>query len=271
MNLFKKAKKKKDTFKKPVELFSDNWNFYFQYTTGAFNYSVRYDLAVEKLSEAVKKDYPHMLQINIPFLNSTENGLPTSEVEFPRLDNIEDNFASASTEIRYFARVAGGNVARYLFCYNGFETEKKLQQLVNELVGNLKRNAYSYETIRNDNFATYEQYVLPNNYGKQHMLNRSLCQQLQHVGEVFLTPRDIDFLFVFRSDIHLDKVSANLTEKKFREVRREKMEDGTYHLEFILNAIPLQEYMDHITDDIVDLLENSDGTFDGWGCPVFKE
>lgn len=28
--------------------------------------------------------------------------------------------------------------------------------------------------------------------------------------------------------------------------------------------------MNGITDQIVDLLEKTDGTFDGWDCPIYK-
>jgi len=67
MGLFNKFKKKSNVTRKPVAMFSDSWNYYFRKTTGEFDYSVRYDMGVETLSAEVKKQYPHMLQLNIPF------------------------------------------------------------------------------------------------------------------------------------------------------------------------------------------------------------
>jgi len=203
-------------------------------------------------------------------LNATENGLPDSEIEFPRLNNIEDNFSSETKEIRFFASVAGGNVARYIFCYNGFENKTKIEHLVDDLVGNSIKETYYYQTKLNDDFSYYEAYIVPNAYEWQHMLNRNLCFGLQDAGDNFSTPRDIDFLFVFDSDVHLNKISDNLTDKEFREIRREKMENGKYDLELILNDVPTWENMNGITDYIVDLLKDTDGYFDGWGCPVHK-
>jgi len=251
-----------------VPTFSDNWNFYFQLTSGDFHYSVRYDMEVQKLSESQKQKFPHRLQLNIPFLNPTENGLPDTDIEFPRLNGIEDQFACETAEIRCVARVAGGNVARYFFYFNGFNTHAEQKKLVANLVGNLKKNAYSYDIKHNDYFDDFEKKVVPNAFEWQRMLNRDLCMQLENSGETFKEPRDIDFLLIGKSDAHFDHISEKLENAKFRTVRREKMEEETYHLELVLNNIPTVENMNILTDTLVTLLNGTDVYFDGWGCPV---
>ena len=255
--------------RKNISTFSNEWINYFQITTGDFNYSIRYDVALDHLNDDIRKQYPHILEISVPYLKTTENGLPDLETEFVRLNEIEDSLVNVCEPINYIARITGGNVSRFIFCYDGFENESDLEALTLMIMGGLDLKAYSYKVIRNDNFVYYDEWIAPNVYEKQQMKNQQVCMQLEQFGEAFKTLRDVDFLFIFDSETYVEKTKSALVEQGFREVRCEKMEDDKFHLELVLEAVPEINYMDEWTNWILELLEDTDGYFDGWGCPVY--
>ena len=255
-----------------ISTFSNDWFHYFQETTGDFGYSIRYDRALDNLSDEMRKQYPHILEVTVSYLNNTENGLP-DEGEFARLNDIEDNLYSDEglwDMVNYIARITGGNVSRFIFCYHSFEKKADIEMLALLVMGGLILETYSYKAIPYDELAYFDKWIAPNAYEQQHIKNLSIYLQLQEYGEAFKTKRDVDFLFVFNSDIHIEKVKNALIEQEFRKIRYEKMEDGSYHLEVALDIVPELDYMNKWTNWFLQLLENTDGFFDGWGCPVHK-
>jgi len=105
---------------------------------------------------------------------------------------------------------------------------------------------------------------------ERRLMNQSQIAQMEKSGESFTTARDIDFFLIFGSNNHIDKTANDLVARSFREVGRGQMEDGKFCLELVLEDIPKEENINRIIDDINDLLKDTDGYFDGWGCTICK-
>jgi len=94
---------------------------------------------------------------------------------------------------------------------------------------------------------------------------------MREAGESFTTAREINFFLIFASEIHIDIIVNDLAKKGFHEASRGQMEDGKFYLELVLEDIPTEDVINKKIDDIIDLLKNTDGYFDGWGCSVYKD
>ena len=272
--MFNKFKKKfmgnrQDTSVGNIRVFSTAWNFY-QKDEKDFTYSIRYDLAVGELDSLIKKQHPHTLEIKIPYLNVESDGLPMTK-EYSRINAIEDQLSSETDVIKFIAVITGGGGTRFIFCYDGFEDEPSLVQLVQMLMGNLLPDAYAYKAFLNDDFAYYDQNISSDLYNRNGIMNHNINTELEQAGEKFMTTRDINFLLKFKTETYLDEIVAVFIEQDFRLIRREKQVNDTYDLEFVLDAVPTLPYMITVTNWIVEMLADTDGYFDGWGCNVCKE
>ena len=246
--------------------FSNHWE-YFPCRINDNPFSIRFDTAVANLDEETKAKYPHTLVLQIYANEVNENGFPTP-AERDRINNIEDNLIGGTYDIRFMGVITGDGRVRFAFCYNGdAEAENIIQTLLGD---NLDTVKFEYGVFPNDNFTYFYNALVPNIYEQNWIMNRHVCTNLEEGGETFQTPREIDFFCYFASEQHIQDVVEKLKLQGFVEANREKTERGDYSLHLTLEEIPAFARINEITADILDLLEGTDGYFDGWGSPICK-
>ena len=249
-------------------LFSDSWEF-FPCNINNQPFSIRFDLTVRNLDDTVKADYPHILELAIYPNEVTEEGFPTQS-EFEVINNIEDSFSCGPYDIRHIGVITGGSKVRFIFCCNAkalTEGEDMIRALLGDRLHTVK---YDYKILPDDNFAYYNNTLAPNIYEQSWIMNRHVCTNLESQGEVFQALREIDFFCYFASDEHIQNVADELISQGFKEVSREKTEEGDYSLQLTFEGIPNFDWVNEVTANILDLLEDTDGYFDGWGSPICK-
>ena len=248
--------------------FSNGWEM-FPCTIDDFIHSIRFDSAVGSLDEETKLRFPHTLILSVRF-ESDDKGHPTPS-ERERIYNIEDSFSCGEYDIRLIGIITGKSVARFVFCCNcnvGEDDKKILQQLL----GNGYESVISdYEIRSNDNFDFYYNVVAPNIFERQWIMNRHVCMKMEEDGEVLKTPRDVDFFWYFKSDLHIQGVSEKMQKEGFAEQHSGKTEQGDYSLHMTLNGIPSHPWVNNVVANILDAIEGTDGMFDGWGSPIHRE
>ena len=230
--------------------------------------SIRFFSGMEASIEEVRKKYPHTLELTIPFIETMDDGFP-SQTETARINQIEDSFITGSYDIRQIGVITGDGCVRYIFCFAGSKND--LKKIVKVLMRKHKRVEFSTIVGWNDQLWYYEHILKPNIYERNWMINNSQCSQLKNDGEAFQTIREIDFCCIFSSSKHMQAMTEQLREQGFHEIRNEEIETSKHMLQFVLNEIPSFEKINEITNEIIYLLEGTEGYFDGWGCPVYKE
>jgi len=251
-----------DKFKKKAEqtnplTFSDNWDFYLCKKKD-LNYFIRFDMAILDLSEDEKVKYPHIIELRIPYEHNDMN----------RLNAIEDNFKLGSYSARFIGALTDNSYRHFVFCYNG--TRDDADKIVETLMGNSKDSDFYFEVFLDDNWNYCDKILAPTNRERNWMTNNHVCRNLEMQGEAFAKSRDIDFYIYFAGDTQIQSVSDKLSEQGFAEVSRDKTDDGEYCLHLTQDAIPTFNYMNEVTESILTLLDDTDGYFDGWGCPILK-
>ena len=246
--------------------FSDLWEF-FPCNVDNRQYSIRFDTAVESLDKETKLHYPHILELLVYANEVNEQGLPTP-IERDRMNNIEDNLICGDYDIRLIGVITGGGCVRFIFCYNG---EAEAENITQTLLGdNWYTVKHEYKVFLDNNFGYYYNTLAPNTYERNWIMNRHVCTNLEKDGELFQTSRKIDFFCYFVTEQHIQSVAEKLEQKGFSEVSRNKTEEGDYLLELTMEGIPTFAWINEITADILDVLEGTDGDFDGWGSPIHR-
>ena len=247
--------------------FSDAWEFY-PCNINDKPHSVRFDTAVARLEESEKKQYPHTIELLIPYIESTENGFPAPS-DKERMNRIEDGFYGGDYTVRHIGVITGGDCSRFVFCCDG--TDEDMGHIIKTLMGENRDIKFRHRVFMNDHFGYYENMLAPSLYENNWIWNRNVCTNLEKSGEAFKEPRDVDFFCYFASTQHIQDVSDKLCGQGFRELDRGKTEHEEYSLHMVLECIPTFDSMNGITRGILDLLKETDGIFDGWGSPILKD
>jgi hypothetical protein len=247
--------------------FSENWQFY-PSNIDETPISVRFDAAVEDLPEKVKKQYKHIIELNIPFIEPKENGFPTPS-EMERINGIEDDFSRGAYDVRLIGVITGGYCCRFVFCFNG--SEKDVENVVRTLMGANLGIDFNHRIFIDDDFGYYDALVSPSVYEENWFQNFTVCNNLENDGEAFSEPREIDFYCCFATEQHIRAVTDELTKQGFAADDPKKGEDGEYMLHLVLEGIPTLNWINDITNGIIELLEDTDGYLDGWGSPIIRD
>jgi len=246
--------------------FSDLWEF-FPCNVNNRQYSIRFDTAVESLNEEIKASYPHTLELLVHFNEMNEQGLPTP-IERARINNIEDNLTCGTYDVRLVGVITGDGCVRFAFCYGD---EAEAEHIAQSLLGEHKHTVkYECKAFLDNNFGYYYNTLAPNNYERNGIMNRHVCTNLEKDGELFQTPRKIDFFCYFVTEQHIESVAEELKQQGFSEFARDKTEQGDYLLHLTREGIPELAWINEVTADILDVLEGTDGSFDGWGSPIHR-
>ena len=239
--------------------FSNAWEF-FPCTVDGNSLSVRFDVSVMGLDDAMKSTYPHTLIIFIKAVN----------FDFEFLNKIEDGFARGPFNIRQIGAITGGEGIRYVFCLDD-AAAADVDGVVRALLGENQPNLnYECNFIENNNFEYFYNVLMPNIYEQQWISNRHVCANLENAGEAYKEARDIDFYCYFQTEQNIQNVAEKLEQQGFKKITQEKTEQGDYMLHLIMHDIPEFGRINHLTSEILDALQGTDGQFDGWGSPIHK-
>jgi len=251
-----------DKFKKKVEpkdpiAFSNKWDFYLCKKPD-LNYFIRFDISLLNLPEEERAKYPHVIELRVPY----------ERERMDLLNAIEDRFSPGGYDVRLIGALTDNSFRHFVFCYAG--TRADTDKIVEKLMGASESVEFYFEVFTDDNWNYYDKILAPNAYERNWMANNHLCRNLEENGEAFEEPREIDFYMYFSSEAHVQDVADKLSEKGFATAARDRAENGEFMLHLTLEAVPAFKYMDELTDEIIDLLDGTDGYFDGWGCPVVR-
>ena len=248
-------------------MFGNHWEF-FPCQINNQSFSIRFDTAAINLDEESKARYPHTIVLQLHANEVDERGFPTP-AERERINKVEDNLTSDGCDMRLIGVITGGSCVRFVFCYNGC-LEAEAKNIIQTLLGE-NRHIYKheYQVLQNDNFSYFFNACAPDLYERNWIMNRNVCANLEKDGESFKTLREIDFFCNFSSENHIQSVAKKLEEQGFR-IRSQDKRDNDYSLHFVIEGIPTFTWINDIVANILDLMEDTDGYFDGWGSPIHR-
>ena len=200
--------------------------------------------------------HPHLLNI-VVWYEARDNGFPVPE-EFQRINDVEDALVDnlSSKGVIHLGVITGDNRIRHYFATSDVLISNYLDEL-----------EFDYSVRENEADEFYREFLYPDAYENQYIINQSICYNMEQGGELFEKERDVDFYFYFDSEEVAKDFSSHFTEFA-HTINIGNNEDNKIQVHMIANIIPSLGFMNGVSDSIIGLLETNIGIYDGWGSPI---
>ena len=245
------------------------------YLCNAFAYDlpavVRTNLALINFEFAA--NYPKRLELQILYKNADDNGFPTREEE-EYLYDIED----AVVEIiekhgDILAGVVECDERSHIVAYA--KNELGYYDEISEMMAEkFPDYAYTFAAFEDEDWDMYFDALYPDRYEYQSIMNRWLIEDIKSNGDS-MVPRVLEHCLCFTTEENGEAFLTKVMEDGFTKLSSENLSnnediDNEYPYELVIGREDAFENIDDIVFRLIDLAEEFDGEYDGWGCKIVK-
>ena len=245
------------------------------YLCHAFAYDlpavVRTNLALRDFEGTA--NYPKRLHLQILYKQADDNGFPTRE-EGEYVYSIED---AVEGIIEQHGDILAGVVkcderAR-IFAY--VKNELGYYDEISEMMSkNFPDYAYTLAVVEDQDWELYFQALYPDRYEYQSIMNRMLIEDIKGNGDS-MVPRVLEHCLLFKTEENGEAFLAKVMEDSFIKLSSENQSnnediDKEYPYLLVIGREDDFENIDDIVCYLMDLAEEFDGEYSGWGCHVVK-
>ena len=250
----------------------EDWGIYL---CNAFAYDlpavVRTNLALRDFEFAA--NYPKRLELQILYKNADDNGFPTKE-EGEYLYDIEDAVVEIIEQHGdMLAGVVKCDERARIFAYvkNELGYYNEISEMMSE---NFPDYAYTLAVVEDPDWEVYFQALYPDRYEYQSIMNRMLIENIKSDGDS-MVPRVLEHCLLFKTEEHGEAFLAKVMEDSFIKLSSEDLNnnediDKEYPYVLVIGREDAFENIDEIVWYLMDLAEEFDGEYSGWGCHIVK-
>ena len=235
--------------------------------------SVRLNLGLALLEFDPQMKYTKRIQLSVMLKNPDENGLPTKD-EDETLYQIEDLVESIIKEkegilagfLRWDKRLS-------IFAY--VEDEKGYEEaFAVALKEQFPDYEYKFWVDEDKEWETYFNALYPDKYNYQGILNNKLIYQIQMDGDT-MVPRVLEHCLYFKTQKARKEFLEKVETEGFRRIdeRADEVVDETneYPYQIVVGREDDFRNANSVTWYLMELAEELEGYYDGWGCITVKE
>ena len=235
--------------------------------------SVRLNLGLALLEFDPQMKYTKRIQLSVMLKNPDENGLPTKEEE-ESLYQIEDLLESIIKEkegilagfLRWDKRLS---VFAYVEDEKGYE-----EAFAVALKEQFPDYEYKFWVDEDKEWETYYNALYPDKYNYQGILNNKLIYQIQMDGDT-MVPRVLEHCLYFKTKEKRKEFLEKVEIEGFRRIdeRADEVVDETndYPYQIVVGREDAFRNANSVTWYLMELAEELEGYYDGWGCITVKE
>ena len=241
--------------------------------------SFAYDLpAVIRVNLALRDfeytaNYPKRLHLQILYKNADDNGFPTRE-EGEYVYSIED-------AVEEIVKQHGDMLAGVVKCDERvriFAYTKNELGYYDEISAVMSKNfpdyAYTLAVVDDPDWELYFQALYPDRYEYQSIMNMRLIEDIKSDGDS-MVPRVLEHCLCFTTEENGEAFLAKVMEDGFIKLSSEDRTDNEaidkeYPYLLVIGREDAFENIDEIVWYLMDLVEEFDGEYDGWGCHIVK-
>ena len=241
--------------------------------------SFAYDLpAVIRVNLALRDfeytaNYPKRLHLQILYKNANDSGFPTRE-EGEYVYSIED----AVEEIveQHGDMLAGvvkcdERVRVFAYVKNELGYYDEISEIMAE---NFPDYAYTVAVVDDPDWELYFQGLYPDRYEYQSIMNMRLIEGIKSDGDS-MVPRVLEHCLLFKTEENGETFLAKIMEDGFIKLSSEDRSnneaiDKEYPYLLVIGREDAFENIDEIVWYLMDLAEEFDGEYSGWGCHIVK-
>ena len=241
--------------------------------------SFAYDLpAVIRVNLALRDfeytaNYPNRLHLQILYKNANDSGFPTRE-EGEYVYSIEDAVEEIVEQHGdMLAGVVKCDERVRIFAYT--KNELGYYDEISEMMAeNFPEYAYTFAVFEDKDWDMYFQALYPDRYEYQSIMNMRLIEDIKSDGDS-MVPRVLEHCLLFKTEENGEAFLAKVMEDGFIKLSSENLTDNEdidkeYPYVLVIGREDAFENIDEIVWYLMDLAEEFDGEYSGWGCHVVK-
>ena len=218
-------------------------------------------------------NYPKRLELQILYKNADDNGFPTREegeyvypVEDAVVEIIEQHGDILAGVVKCDERA---RIFAYVKSELGYYNE--ISEMMSEKFPDY---AYTLAVFEDKDWVMYFQALYPDRYEYQSIMNRWLIEDIKGNGDS-MVPRVLEHCLLFKTEEHGEAFLAKVMEDGFIKLSSENQNDNEdidkeYPYLLVIGREDDFENIDEIVWCLMDLAEEFDGEYDGWGCHIVK-
>ena len=245
------------------------------YLCNAFAYDlpavIRTNLALRDFEYTA--NYPKRLHLQILYKNANDSGFPTRE-EGEYVYSIED-------AVEEIVEQHGDMLAGVVKCDERvriFAYTKNELGYYDEISAVMSKNfpdyAYTLAVVDDPDWELYFQALYPDRYEYQSIMNMRLIEDIKSDGDS-MVPRVLEHCLLFTTEENGEAFLAKVMEDSFIKLSSENQTDNEdidkeYPYVLVIGREDAFENIDEIVWYLMDLAEEFDGEYSGWGCHIVK-
>ena len=218
-------------------------------------------------------NYPKRLHLQILYKNADDNGFPTRE-EGEYVYSIED---AVEEIVKQHGDMLAGvvkcdeRVRIFAYTKNELGYYDAISKMMSE---NFPDYAYTVEVVEDEDWELYFQALYPDRYEYQSIMNMRLIEDIKSDGDS-MVPRVLEHCLLFTTEENGEAFLAKVMEDGFIKLSSEERSnneaiDKEYPYLLVIGREDAFENIDEIVWYLMDLAEEFDGEYDGWGCHIVK-
>ena len=232
---------------------------------------IRTNLALRDFEFTV--NYPKRLHLQILYKNADDNGFPTREegeyvysIEDAVVEIIEQHGDILAGVVKCDERV---RIVSYAKNELGYYDE--ISEMMSEKFPDY---AYTLAVVEDENWELYFQALYPDKYEYQSIMNMRLIENIKSDGDS-MVPRVLEHCLLFKTEENGEAFLTNVMEEGFYKLSSENLSnnediDKEYPYVLVIGREDAFENIDEIVWYLMDLAEEFDGEYSGWGCHIVK-
>ena len=218
-------------------------------------------------------NYPKRLHLQILYKNANDSGFPTRE-EGEYVYSIEDVVEEIVKQHGdMLVGVVKCDERAHIFAYakNELGYDDAISEIMSE---NFPDYAYTLAVFEDKDWELYFQALYPDRYEYQSIMNMRLIEDIKSDGDS-MVPRVLEHCLLFKTEENGEAFLAKVMEDSFIKLSSENQTDNEdidkeYPYVLVIGREDAFENIDEIVWYLMDLAEEFDGEYDGWGCHVVK-
>ncbi|VTX59322.1 DUF695 domain-containing protein [Gemella haemolysans] len=241
--------------------------------------SFAYDLpAVIRVNLALRDfeytaNYPNRLHLQILYKNADDNGFPTRE-EGEYVYSIEDaveEIVEQHGDMLVGVVKCDERVRIFAYTKNELGYYDEIFAMMSEKFPDY---AYTLAVVEEPDWELYFQALYPDRYEYQNIMNMRLIENIKSDGDS-MVPRVLEHCLLFKTEENGEAFLAKVMEADFIKLSSENQSDNEdidkeYPYVLVIGREDAFENIDEIVWYLMDLAEEFDGEYDGWGCHIVK-
>ena len=218
-------------------------------------------------------NYPKRLHLQILYKNADDNGFPTREegeyvysIEDAVVEIIEQHGDILAGVVKCDERVRIVSYAK-----NELEYYDEISEMMSE---NYSDYAYTFVVFEDEDWDMYFHALYPDKYEYQSIMNMRLIENIKSDGDS-MVPRVLEHCLLFKTEENGEAFLAKVIEDGFIKLSSENLSnnediDKEYPYVLVIGREDAFENIDEIVWYLMDLVEEFNGEYSGWGCHIVK-